>query len=295
MQRVGVIGLGSMGIGVARSLLRAGFTVVACEPRQAVLDAFVKEGGVAAADPAALAAQVEAMVILVVNAEQTEAVLFGARGAVAALEPGTVVIASATVAPDYAADLGKRLAAAGALPIDGPVSGGAAKAATGQLSMMAAGSDAAFDKAKPLLDAIAEKIYRLGREPGQGSQVKLVNQLLAGVHIAASAEAMALGIKIGCDPATLYEVICNSAGGSWMFQNRVPHILAGDYTPLSAVNIFVKDLGIVLEAAKRNTMPLPLSAAAHQMFLTAAAQGLGGEDDSAVVKIFPGIDLPKKT
>ncbi len=160
--------------------------------------------------------------------------------------------------------------------------------------MMAAGPDAAFDAAKPLLDAIAEKIYRLGREPGQGSQVKLVNQLLAGVHIAASAEAMALGIKIGCDPATLYEVICNSAGGSWMFQNRVPHILAGDYTPLSAVNIFVKDLGIVLEAAKRNTMPLPLSAAAHQMFLTAAAQGLGGEDDSAVVKIFPGIDLPGK-
>lgn len=294
MTSVGVIGLGSMGLGVARSLLRAGFTVVGCEPRAAVLEAFAKAGGVAAADPADLARQVECIIVLVVNAEQTEAVLFGARGAASALKPGTVVIASSTVAPDYAVDLGRRLAAAGALPIDGPVSGGAAKAGTGQLSMMAAGADAAFAKAQKVLDAIAEKVYRLGDEPGNGSRVKLVNQLLAGVHIAAAAEAMALGIKIGCDPQTLFEVISNSAGSSWMFQNRVPHILAGDYTPLSAVNIFVKDLGIVLDSAKRNTFPLPLSAAAHQMFLTAAARGLGGEDDSAVVKIFPGIELPKK-
>ena len=141
--------------------------------------------------------------------------------------------------------------------------------------------------------AIAQKVYRLGDAPGTGSKVKMVNQLLAGVHIAAAAEAMALGIKAGADPAVLYDVISNSAGASWMFQNRVPHILAGDYTPHSAVDIFVKDLGIVLEAGKTARFPLPLTATAHQMFMMAAAAGLGREDDAAVIKIFPGIDLPR--
>ena len=126
---------------------------------------------------------------------------------------------------------------------------------------------------------------------------KMINQLLAGVHIAAAAEAMALGIRTGADPQVLYDVISNSAGSSWMFQNRVPHIIAGDYTPLSAVNIFVKDLGIVLDSARKMTFPLPLTAAAHQMFLGAAGAGLGYEDDSAVVKVYQalsGIELPGK-
>ena len=108
---------------------------------------------------------------------------------------------------------------------------------------------------------------------------------------------MALGIKAGVDPKVLYEVISNSAGSSWMFQNRVPHILDGDYTPLSAVNIFVKDLGIVLDSAKKMPFPLPITASAHQLYLAAAAHGHGMEDDSAVVKVFQaltGIDLPKK-
>jgi putative dehydrogenase len=121
----------------------------------------------------------------------------------------------------------------------------------------------------------------------------MINQLLAGVHLAAAAEAIALGIKCGADPNLLFEVIGNSAGSSWMFQNRAPHILTGDYTPHSTVNIFVKDLGIVLDSARKEKFPLPLSATAHQMFLSAAAAGHGFEDDAAVVKIFPGIELPK--
>jgi putative dehydrogenase len=161
------------------------------------------------------------------------------------------------------------------------------------MTMMAAGVPEAFALCEPVLGAIATKVYRLGEAPGAGSKVKMINQLLAGVHIAAAAEAMALGIKAGADPKVLYDVITNSAGNSWMFQNRVPHILAGDYAPRSAVNIFVKDLGIVLEAGKKSTLPLPLSAAAHQMFLMAAAAGHGREDDAAVIKIFPGVDLPK--
>ena len=209
----------------------------------------------------------DALIILVVNAAQTEAVLFGENGAAAALKPGAVVICSVTVSPEFAADVGRRLTAMNILAIDAPVSGGAAKARNGEMSVMAAGPDEAFAICEDLFAAIAGKLYRLGDQPGQGSTVKMINQLLAGVHIAAAGEAMALGIRAGADPDKLYEVICNSAGSSWMFQNRVPHILEGDYTPLSAVNIFVKDLGIVLDYAKKQVFPLPLSATAHQMFM----------------------------
>jgi 3-hydroxyisobutyrate dehydrogenase len=229
---------------------------------------------------------------VVVNAQQTEAVLFGEHGAASQLAPGAIVIGCATVSPEFAESLGERLAAMGLRFIDAPISGGAAKAASGEMSVMAAGKAEDFEACAALFDAISAKLYRLGDTPGQGSKVKMINQLLAGVHIAAAAEAMALGLKAGCDPQALYEVISNSAGSSWMFQNRVPHILNGDYRPLSAVNIFVKDLGIVLDYAKKNVFPLPLSATAHQMFMSAAAAGHGGEDDAAVVKIFPGISLP---
>jgi L-threonate 2-dehydrogenase len=295
--RVGVMGLGAMGMGVARSLLRAGFPVVACDVREEALDAIAAEGATVAATPAALGRQVSVVVVLVVNADQTEQVLFGQEGAATTLSPGALVIASSTVAPEFAERLGARLEAQGLLLLDAPVSGGAAKAATGQMTIMSSGAAAAYAKAEDVLAAIAAKVYRLGDRPGMGSKVKTINQLLAGVHIAAAAEAMALGIRAGVDPDALYEVIANSAGSSWMFQNRVPHILAGDYTPLSAVNIFVKDLGIVLDAARKMTFPLPLTATAHQMFLAASAHGHGGEDDSAVVKVFAalaGLDLPEK-
>jgi putative dehydrogenase len=295
---VGVIGLGSMGLGVARTLLSKGFTVHACDVRPDVVAGFAAEGGVAAASPGELGAAVPVAIVLVVNADQTEQVLFGPDGAAHRMAAGSVVIASSTVAPDYATDLGRRLGERGLLMIDAPVSGGAARAAKGEMTIMGSGVPEAFDKAAAVLEAIATKVYRLGDSAGAGSKVKMINQLLAGVHIAAACEAMALGMKAGVDPAVLYEVISNSAGSSWMFQNRVPHILEGDYTPLSAVNIFVKDLGIVLDSARRMTFPLPITASAHQLYLAAAAHGHGMEDDSAVVKVFAtlaGIDLPSKS
>lgn len=291
---VGVIGLGAMGMGVALSLVREGFEVHAFDLRAEAVQKVVDAGGHRAESPAALGKKVDVLITVVVNADQTEAVLFGENGAAAHLKPGSVVIASATVSPEFAKALGKRLADAGLLMIDGPISGGAAKAASGEMTIMSSGSPAAYAKCQPVLEAIAGKIYRLGDEVGPGSVVKMVNQLLAGVHIAAAGEAMALAIRAGADPAQVYEVITNSAGNSWMFQNRVPHILAADYTPLSAVNIFIKDLGIVLDYAKKNVFPLPLSATAHQMYLQASAAGHGLEDDSAVIKMFPGITLPQK-
>ena len=290
---LGVIGLGSMGMPVARSLLRAGLPVSGYDVREDACRRLAESGGVAAGSAREVGGRSRAVIVLVVNAEQTEEVIFGGNGLAAGMERGSVIVTSSTVPPAFAAELGRRIEQAGLLNIDAPVSGGVRKAAEGQLTVMASGPATAFEQCAPLFDAIAGKLYRLGERPGQGSTVKMINQLLAGVHIAAAAEAMALGIKSGADPEVLFDVIGNSAGSSWMFQNRVPHILAGDYTPLSAVNIFVKDLGLVLDSARKLAFPLPLTATAHQIFLAAAAVGLGGEDDAAVIKTYPGIELPK--
>ena len=293
---LGVVGLGSMGFGAAVTALRKGVPTIGLDTRAESRALFVAEGGRTCDSLAELGAQCDAVVVLVVNATQTEEVLFGAGGLMSTLKPGSVAICSATVDPSLPPLWQQRLAQRGLWLIDAPVSGGAVKAAAGQMTVMASGAPQAFDAAGALLAAIAGKVYRLGDRPGIGSTVKMVNQHLAGVHIAAACEAMALGMRAGADPRALYDVICNSAGMSWMFQNRVPHILDGDYTPLSAVNIFVKDLGIVLDAARKLSFPLPLAAAAHQLYLATAAAGHGAEDDSAVIKFYAelaGLDLPK--
>jgi len=289
---IGVIGLGAMGKGMASSLRRAGYGVHVCDVRREAADAFATEGGVACANPAEVAQHCQVVVSVVVNAAQTEAVLFGEGGAAAHMQPGSVFVMCSTVDPNWSIALEARLAELGVLYLDAPISGGAAKAASGQMTMMTAGTPAAYDKVGAALDAMAAKVYRLGTRAGAGSKVKIINQLLAGVHIAAAAEAMALGIREGVAAADIYEVITNSAGNSWMFENRMAHVLAGDYTPLSAVDIFVKDLGLVLDTARASKFPLPLSATAHQMFMQASTSGHGREDDSAVIKIFPGIELP---
>lgn len=295
---LGVVGLGSMGYGAAVSAMKRGVSTWGLDTTEAARARFAAAGGQLAASLQDLASRCDVVQLLVVNAAQTEGVLFGEQGLAATLRPGSVVIASATVDPALPPQWEARLAERGILLIDGPVSGGAKKAAEGQMTVMASGRPAAFEAAGHVLDAIAGKVYRLGDKAGVGSTVKMVNQHLAGVHIAAACEAMALGMRAGADPAALYEVICNSAGMSWMFQNRVPHILEGDYTPLSSVNIFVKDLGIVLDAARKLAFPLPLAAAAHQLYLATAAAGHGNEDDAAVVKFYAelaGLELPAKT
>ncbi len=293
-KNVGLIGLGAMGRGMAGSLRRTGSTVHVYDIRSEATQAFAAEGGVACANPAEVGAACEVVVGVLVNAAQTEAVLFGEHGAAAAMQPGSLYIMCSTVDPNWSIALEARLNAMGLLYLDAPISGGAAKAASGEMTMMSAGRPEAYTKAGRLLDAMAGKVYRLGDRAGNGSKVKIINQLLAGVHIAAAAEAMALGLREGVEAKDLYEVITNSAGNSWMFENRMAHVLAGDYTPLSAVDIFVKDLGLVLDTARASKFPLPLSATAHQMFMQASTSGHAREDDSAVIKIFPGITLPGK-
>ena len=294
--KVGVIGLGSMGMGAALNLLKSQHQVTGCELREAARAELTAAGGSAVASAAELPADLEALVVFVVNAAQAEDVLFGPAGCASRLPGGTVVLLCTTVAPEAARQLDQKITAAGWLMLDAPVSGGAGGARAGTMTVMASGPEAAFARAQPVLDAIGDKIWRLGDTAGIGSTVKMVNQLLAGVHIATAAEALALGIRAGADPRTLYEVICSSAGNSWMWQNRVPHILAGDDTPSSAVNIFVKDLGIVLDQARGLTFPLPMASAAHQLFLAAAAAGHGARDDAFVIRVWQaltGIQLPE--
>jgi 3-hydroxyisobutyrate dehydrogenase len=265
--------------------------------RAEVAQKFAAEGGVVCASLEAIAAASDILVSVVVNAAQTEAVLFGdgtpQSGCANHLKAGSVFVMCSTVEPAFSVGLEKKLTAQGLLYIDAPISGGAAKAASGQMTMMTAGTPEAYAKAETFLNAMAAKVYKLGDSAGAGSKVKIINQLLAGVHIAAAAEAMALGLREGVDPEALYEVITHSAGNSWMFENRMAHVLAADYTPLSAVDIFVKDLGLVLDMARASKFPLPLSSTAHQMFMQASTAGFAKEDDSAVIKIFPGIELPK--
>jgi len=294
---VGVIGLGAMGMGMAQSLRRAGHQVHVFDVRSEVAKKFASEGGVACGSLADIAAASDVLVSVVVNAAQTESVLFGDgsanSGCLHHLKPGSVFVMCSTVDPAFSVRLEQTLNEKGLHYIDAPISGGAAKAASGQMTMMTAGSPTAYEKAEVFLNAMAAKVYKLGDSAGAGSKVKVINQLLAGVHIAAAAEAMALGLREGVDPEALYEVITHSAGNSWMFENRMAHVLAADYTPLSAVDIFVKDLGLVLDMARASKFPLPLSSTAHQMFMQASTAGFAKEDDSAVIKIFPGIELPK--
>jgi len=294
-QVISVFGLGSMGFGVACSALAAGHHVYGFDVNPDIQSRFLAKGG----DQASVAdagARSDVVVSVVLNGAQTADVLFGDKGIVAHMRPGSVVVSCATLAPDLARDLAARCDAFQVLYLDAPISGGSVKAAEGALTIMASGSSSSFDAAKPTLDTIAQTVYRLGDEAGPGSAMKAVNQLLAGVHIAAMGEALTFGISQGVDAARIVEVISKCAGTSWMFENRAPHVVNGDYTPHSAVNIWLKDLGIVLDVAKGSNFSAPLAAAALQQFVAAAGQGLGGEDDAAVAKVYAhnaGISLPK--
>jgi len=293
--RVGVVGLGAMGFGMATSLVRAGFDVAGFDLSAEAVEKFVAAGGRAAATPAAAAEEADAVVCVVVNAAQTEDVLFGAGGVAAALPEGAVFISCATMAPEAARALAARLTATGRHYLDAPISGGAKKAAEGALTVLASGAPAAVDKARPVLAAMAATVHELGDEPGTAAAFKMVNQLLAGVHIAAACEAITFAAKLGLDIRKVYEVIKGAAGNSWMFENRVPHILEGDYTPLSAVNIFTKDLGIIMDMSRANNFPVPIAATALQLFTMTSAAGMGRDDDSSVARFYAqtaGVTLP---
>lgn len=290
-----IIGLGSMGMGAAKSCINAGLATYGVDLNPQAL-ATLQQAGAKQAAPRAddFAAELDALLLLVVNAAQVKQILFGENGLAAKLKPNTPVMVSSTISAADAKQIEQQLLALGLNMLDAPVSGGAAKAAEGQMTVMASGAESTFRQLQPVLDAIAGKVYRIGEEIGLGATVKIIHQLLAGVHIAAGAEAMALAARAGIPLDVMYDVVTHAAGNSWMFENRMRHVVDGDYAPKSAVDIFVKDLGLVADTAKALHFPLPLASTAFTMFTAASNAGFGKEDDSAVIKIFAGIDLPHK-
>lgn len=293
--KAAIIGLGSMGIGMAQSIARGGISVSGFDLNPNSLSALAHHGGMPANSAKEAAIESDILATVVVNAAQTRAVLFGNEGVATVMKRGGVIISCATMAPNDAKQLANESEKLGLLYLDAPMSGGAAKAALGQLTFLASGAPEAFERAKPVLDLIAGKVYNLGDAAGAGASFKMVNQLLAGVHIAAACEAMTFAARLGLDLDKVYEVIAASAGNSWMFENRVPHILEGDYSPRSAVSIFTKDLGIVSDMARQEKFPLQIASTALQMFLMTAAAGMASDDDASVARMIAqitGLQLP---
>ena len=278
-----------MGAPMAENLVKRQFRVTGFDMRDSAREALVAAGGHAAESAAAAATGAEALVLMVVNAAQARAVLFEG-GALEALAPGAVVILMATCPPGEVEAIAAQVTAKGRRFVDAPVSGGVVGARAATLSIMVGAPDDSFAVAKPILDAMGDKVFHVGQSAGQGATVKTVNQLLCGVHIAVAAEALSLAEKAGIDGRVLFEIMGGSAASSWMLKDRGPRMHEAEPTVSSAVDIFVKDLSIVLDAGRAARTALPLAAAAHQMFLAASGLGHGGRDDSQVVRAYRALN-----
>ena len=281
---VGLIGLGAMGQGVATNLIAHGYDLVAYDVRPEAAAGVIEQGGRFAPDLGALAQQVKMFVSFVVDSAQTEGVLYGKGGLVGQTQPGSVFVACSTMAPAYVKDLGRRLKADGIALIDAPVTGGAVGAAKGTLTIMAAGEPDVFARVKPVLESFGQRVYHLGDEPGAGAQMKVINQLLCGVHLTAAGEALAFAKRQGLPLDMTLEILTSGAAGSWMLNDRGPRMVIGTHDEVtSAVDIFVKDLSLVLDATRESRFPAGLAHAAYLAFLETTARGLGKLDDSAVM------------
>ena len=289
MKNIGFVGLGAMGLPMAVNLLRKGFRVAGFDLRAAAREELERTQGRAATSAADSAQDADALILMVVNAAQAQSILF-TGGALAALPPKASVILMATCAPAEAEALGARVTATGRAFLDAPVSGGVVGARAGSLTIMVGAPKSDFEAARPVLDALGGKLFHVGEKPGQGSTAKAINQLLCGVHIAGAAEALSLARKIGVDQKVMLEIVGGSAASSWMLKDRGPRMLEDEPEVTSAVDIFVKDLGIVMAAGRDAKAALPLAALAHQLFLSVSGQGAGASDDSQVIRAFDALN-----
>lgn len=277
---------------MACSVLKKGFSLKVFDMRAEAVEKLAKLGATRAGTVRECAEGVDVLVVAVVNSQQVASVLLDeATGAVSGGFRGTCVVC-ATISASFAEETATKVEKLGARYVDAPMSGGTIRAAAGQLTFMVGAEDAALQSARPVLEAMG-KIYLVGSKAGQGSSMKMVNQLLAGSHIAVAAEAMALSAKAGLNTRQVFDIITSAAGNSFMFENRVPHMLDDDPTPHSAVDIWTKDFGIVLDEAKRLGTPCPMAAQAMQQFVAAKGLGLGSSDDSFVVKVYESLSGAK--
>ena len=284
---IAVIGLGAMGLPMATRLSGA-FIVTACEPDAARRDT-AKDNGIATeSTPASASKDADVVLLAVRDQAQVEAALFGPDGVLASLKAGAPVILTSTVGPDPVRALGERLARAGFALVDAPVSGGPARAETGDLLIVVGAETDPLDTTRPVLERLASTLTVVGTRPGDGQAFKTVNQLLAGIHIAAAAEAIALARSLQLDPSVVIAALSQGAAGSFMLADRGPRMVqayTGDAEVKSRVDIFVKDMGIVTDVGRAAHVPLPLAAAAQQLYLLAEAAGLGAHDDSSIVTL----------
>ncbi|HZH07010.1 MAG TPA: NAD(P)-dependent oxidoreductase, partial [Lautropia sp.] len=283
---IAVVGLGAMGSAAAANLVGKGHDVRGVDLRQVALDALREAGGSPETSIARAVAGADAVVTFVVNAAQVDAVVSGPTGIAATMDPEAVLIQCATVSASFIARLGE-LSASGRHLVDAPVSGGVSGAKAGALTIMASGPREAMARARPVLDEMGTHVHDFGDVLGAGSMVKTINQLFCGVHLAVLGEAIALGKRAGLDPRRLLEVYGNSAAASWMMKDRGPRALQDAPPSNSTIDIFVKDLALVLDAGRDLKFPLPLAAAAHQMFLSGSAAGKGAVDDSHLWEAYP--------
>ncbi|HEV2091594.1 MAG TPA: NAD(P)-dependent oxidoreductase [Rubrobacter sp.] len=287
MRNIAFVGLGAMGAPMAKSLLSAGFGLRVFDVREENVRPLVEMGATGAGSPREAAEGAEALVLMVVNAEQTGAALFGEDGAADALAPGGAVLVMSTVGPEPIRELDGRLSERRLRLLDAPVSGGVARAERGDLLIMAGGPEDLFGELRPALDAMGSTVVHSGPSAGDGQSVKLVNQLLCGVHIAAAGEALAYAEALGLDPGSVYETIRHGAAGSFMLEDRGRRMLDRAFLPpKSALDIFVKDMGLVRQAAAERGFGTPLSDAAHQLYEAGSSMGFGREDDSGIVRVF---------
>ena len=285
---VGLIGLGAMGRGVAANLLKKGFSVLGRDTHPDALVWLESVGGRAAADAASVSEVCDVVVSFVVNDRQTDEVLFGKDGLAASLKPGAVFVACSTMSPQYVRQLADRLKQMQLHLIDAPVTGGQVGAKNGTLTGMVAGEPGIFERVRPVLSTFCSKLFFLGPTPGQGSQMKVINQLLCGVHIAAAAEALALARLSGLPPDTALEILKSGAASSWMLGDRGPRMVAESFEDVtSAVDIFVKDMSLVLDSAREYAFPASMAPAAFLQFTQANDQGGGLLVDAAEIRNYP--------
>lgn len=285
MKTIGVIGVGNMGLPMLKALRRAGFDVVARDLRPEA-DAGALAAGARLVDSASeLAAQCELILVVVVDAGQIEDALFReTEPAAAGWLPGTIVALCSTIAPEDAERLAARIEAAGAAALDAPISGGPLRAEAGQLSLMLAGAEAVLVRAEPVLAALADKRFCISARPGDGARMKLVNNLLAGINLAAGAEVLAMGQRLGLDPQLMLAVIGASSGQSWIVADRLPHAFAGDFAPRAHARILHKDLGLGVAMAAAGGCDADFGEGALALFAETLERGWGAEDDAVLLR-----------
>lgn len=287
MQNLAFVGLGAMGAPMARSLVSAGFDLSVFDVRPENAQPLIEQGARIADSPRDAARGAEALFLMVVDEDQISSVLLGEDGAAQSMEPGAAVVIMSTVGPEALRTAGQRLNESGLRLLDAPVSGGVARAERGDLLIMAGGPEDLFEELRPALEAMGSTVVHCGESAGDGQSVKLVNQLLCGVHIAAAGEALAYAEALGLDPRSVFETIRHGAANSFMLEDRGERMLERAFIPArSALNIFVKDMGLVREAASQQDFPTPLSDAAHRLYEEGASLGMGNEDDSGIVRVF---------